>query len=248
MGGAIVLFYLALERLPLALAASIQFLGPLAIALMTSRKPLDAVLACVASIGVWLLVFEPPIASLNLHGVAFAFGAAGCWAAYIGFARLAESTSLFTPALALLAASLVLGPFGALEAGQAMASSHFLPLLVALAVLSAAIPVTLELFAVPRMPVRSFATLMSCEPVLAACAGAALLGEYLSVVQSGGIALIAGASIGVVMRSNLARSSPACAEAASRIHADRHIPDATRCAGAGDRRSNSRVSGATDAE
>jgi inner membrane transporter RhtA len=196
--GAMVFFFLAIERLPLGVAIAIQFLGPLAIALSHSRRVLDLAWAVLAAVGVWCLVgSDASVASMNVAGVGFALAAAVSWAGYILFGRVASAHyGSATAALSVSIAAFIMLPIGAQQVGFALLDTSLLPLALAVAVLSVALPFSLELYAIPRMPARTFAVFMSLEPAFGVLSGLFILGEQLGLVQISGILAVMGGAAG----------------------------------------------------
>ena len=189
-------FYEALQRLPLGITVTIEFLGPLSIALAGSRRWLDAVWALLAGAGVFLLADVGGGASLL--GVLFALAAAACWAAYILLgAKLGEATAGGTGlAIGMAVGALVVAPFGVAEAGSALLNPTILIIGFGVALLSSVIPYSLELEALRKMPPRLFGVLMSVEPAVAALAGVLILHENLRPLQWLAIMLVVTASAG----------------------------------------------------
>lgn len=172
-------FYLSLSRLPLGIAVTIEFLGPLAVALIGSRRALDVVWALLAAAGVVLLMEGG--GELDSLGVLFALGAGAFWALYIvAGAALGRHTSEGNGlALGMVVAALVAVPVGVADSGTALLAPWILVAGVGLALLSSVIPYTLDLEALRRMPPRVFGILMSLEPAMGALIGLAVLGEAL---------------------------------------------------------------------
>ncbi|MGH3648375.1 MAG: EamA family transporter [Micromonosporaceae bacterium] len=189
-------FYLAMERIPLGMAVTIEFLGPLLVALGGSRRWYDAVWALLAGGGVVLLTESggrvDPI-GLLLAGVAGA-----CWGGYILLgARLGKYTPGGTGlALATVWAALLVAPFGVANSGATLWDAKLLAIAAAVAVLSSVVPYSLEIEALRRMPARVFGVLMSLEPAVAALAGLAVLGELLTPGQWLAIGCVVVASVG----------------------------------------------------
>lgn len=212
MAGVIQMFYLAMERLPLGVAIVIQFLGPLAVALAGSRRVTDLVWPALAAGGVWLLTAAHGAnGPLDPIGIAWALGAAVCWGAYI---LLGRATSVrfgtSTAAVAVSIAGLLILPVGISHAGVALLSPALIPMALLVALFSTAIPFLLEFYAMPRMPARTFAVLMSTEPAFGVLSGFVLLHEMLSVAQTGGVALVVAAAAGAAWSSGqTAKSSVA---------------------------------------
>ena len=189
-------FYEALQRLPIGIAVTIEFLGPLAIALAGSRRWLDALWALLAGAGVLLLADVGGGASLL--GILFALGAAVCWASYILLgAKLGEATAGGSGlAIAMVVGAVVVAPFGVAEAGPALLNPTILIIGFGVALLSSVIPYSLELEALRKIPPRLFGVLMSVEPAVAALAGVLVLNENLRPVQWLAIMCVVAASAG----------------------------------------------------
>ncbi|WP_242642834.1 EamA family transporter [Lentzea alba] len=189
-------FYAALERIPLGAAVTIEFLGPLAVAVAGSRRWLDGLWVLLAGIGVVLLTGVQ--GGLLWTGVLFALAAGACWAAYILLtAKLGSKTSDGKGlALAMVVGAAVALPFGISSAGTAMLDPVVLAAGFAVALMSSVIPYSLELEALRRMPPRVFGILMSMEPAVAALAGLVLLGEQLKPAQWVAVCCVVIASVG----------------------------------------------------
>lgn len=195
-------FYQAIFRIPLGIAVTIEFLGPLTVALLGSRRLLDVLWAGFAAGGVALLT-EGGHGSISWVGVAFALGAATCWGLYIPLgARLGEHTSGGGGlAVAMSFAALIALPFGVVSAGTALLHPISLIAGFGVAILSAVVPFSLELEALRRIPPRVFGVLMSLEPAVGALAGLLVLGQALHPGQWAAIALVVSASVGASWKS-----------------------------------------------
>jgi inner membrane transporter RhtA len=198
MGWMNLFFYLSLDRIPLGIAVALEFTGPLAVSIATSRRAVDFVWIVLAVLGLSALlplgVAAKPLAPL---GVAFGLAAGVCWALYIGFGQKAGNAhGGQTAALGTLAGAIVIVPIGMAHAGTALWSPALLPTACVLALLSSALPYSLEMYALTRVPTRTFGVLMSGDPALAALSGLAFLHETLSVVQWAAVASIMLASAG----------------------------------------------------
>ncbi len=204
-----VLYYQALDRLPVGLAVAVEFIGPLAVAVLTSRRRTDFVWIALAAVGlVLLLPVLPQARHVSLTGVLFALGAGACWALYIVFGQRAGGhLGTQTVALGSIISAVLVVPFGLLHAGPIVFSRQVLLPGLAVAVLSTALPYTLEMFALTRMPTRTFGVLMSLEPAVGALSGLLLLGERLTRAQSAAILLVMAASAGATITAH--RSVPA---------------------------------------
>jgi inner membrane transporter RhtA len=189
-------FYAALERIPLGVAMTLEFAGPLGIALVGSRRRLDLLWGVLAVAGI--LVLSPIGGTVDPLGGALALLGGAFWAAYI---LLSARIGRTIPgggglALAMAVAAIATLPFG-VAAGERVAADPRL-LLVALGVglLSSVVPFSLELEALRRIPVRVFGVLMSLEPAIAALVGLVLLGEALGMREVAAIGLVVIASVG----------------------------------------------------
>jgi inner membrane transporter RhtA len=195
------LFYFALERIPLGLAVAFEFCGPLGIALIRSRRTVDVLWVVCAVSGLAILVPKGNSARLDPVGVAFALGAGVCWALYIVFGQAAGAAMHGGMAVALgmsIAAVMVL-PVGVIAAGRNLLSWEAARTAIAIAILSSALPYSLEMYALKRMPAQVFGVLMSIEPAIGALSGLVFLSERLSSLQWVGIGLIMMASTGSVL-------------------------------------------------
>ncbi|WP_067795944.1 EamA family transporter [Actinomadura formosensis] len=176
--------YQSFARIPLGVAVTIEFLGPLAVSIVASRRPRDALWVVLAGAGVVLLA-RGGSGALDPAGVAFALLAAACWAAYI--VLTAATGRRFSGSTGLAAASVVgtvaILPLGIASAGTALLDPRLLLIGLGVGLLSSVIPYSLELEALRRMPARVFGVLMSLEPAVAALVGMVLLGEVLTARQ-----------------------------------------------------------------
>ncbi len=191
------LFYEALARAPLGAVVTVEFLGPLAVAVAGSRRPRDAGVVALAGLGILLLARGG--GSVSIIGLVLAALAGACWAAYILVsAAVGRKHPGAAPlALAMGIAALISLPFGAQRAWHADARSLLLGACVG--ILSSVLPYTLELEALRRLPARMFGVLMSMEPAVAALAGLAILGETLTARQWGGVACVMVACVAVTL-------------------------------------------------
>jgi inner membrane transporter RhtA len=192
-------FYLGLARLDLGVAVTIEFVGPLAVAVFGSRRRLDLVWAAIAAVGIVLLANPGGANSIDGLGVLFVLIAGGCWAAYI---LIAQSAGRVFPGshgvtLAMVVATLVVTVPGIADAGSALLHPGLLAMGCAVGLLSSAIPYSLETEALRRIPANVFGVLMSLEPAVAALAGFVVLGQDLGLHEIVAIALVVAASAGV---------------------------------------------------
>ncbi|MBU8896224.1 EamA family transporter [Corallococcus sp. H22C18031201] len=199
LGGMNLSFYLALQRIPLGLCVTVEFLGPLAVAVFGSRRASDFLWVLLAAVGIGLLVpWTRGEGALDLVGVLLALVAAACWAAYIvtggRVSRLFSggqgvAIGMTFAALTVLPVALAGGVVSRLTPGLFAAG-------LAVAVLSSALPYSLEMTALRVLPSRTFGILMSLEPAVAAIAGLLFLRERLSVVQWLAVLCVSAASAG----------------------------------------------------
>lgn len=176
-------FYLAIERVPIGIAVALEFIGPLGVAVCNSRRWLDALWVSLAAIGIILLAPITNDLALDPTGIALALTAGGFWAAYILLsARVGQALPGGTGlAWAMTIGAVVLLPVGVVAGGVALLSPQLLLIGFGVALLSSALPYSLELEALRRMPVRVFGVLLSLEPVAAALMGFLVLRETLEL-------------------------------------------------------------------
>ncbi|HIE5388640.1 TPA: threonine/homoserine exporter RhtA [Enterobacter cancerogenus] len=192
------MFYLSIQTIPLGIAVALEFTGPLAVALFSSRRPVDFIWVVLAVLGLWfLLPLGQNVSHIDLTGAALALGAGACWAIYILTGqRAGEEHGPATVALGSLIAAIVFVPIGMAQATESIWQWSILPVGLAVAVLSTALPYSLEMIALTRLPTRIFGTLMSMEPALAAVSGMVFLGETLTLTQTLALCSIIAASMG----------------------------------------------------
>ena len=188
--------YQSFARIPLGVAVTIEFVGPLALAVIGSRRPRDLIWVALVAVGVALLGLEP--GPVSTAGVLFALVAGVAWAAYI---LLSAQTGQRWPglgglAMASVVATLLLTPFAIATGGGDLLDPTVLALGAAVGLLSSVIPYSLELTALRTLPPRVFSILMSLEPAAAALAGVLVLRELLSPLQVLAMACVVVASIG----------------------------------------------------
>ena len=190
-------FYESLAHIPLGPAVTLEFIGPLSVAVFGSRRPRDLAWVLLAAMGI-VLLSSPSGSGLNTIGVILALGAGAWWAAYI---LLSARVGRVFPggnglALAMVVASALVLPVGIAQGGSNLLTAHVFVAGCAVAVLSSVIPYSLELEALRRMPANVFGVLMSLEPAAAAIAGLIVLDQVLKASQWAGIALVVLASAG----------------------------------------------------
>ena len=206
MGTMNLVFYLALRTVPLGIAVTVEFLGPLLLSLVQTRRLLDLLWALLAAGGVVLLGTTNSGAA-PLGGLMLAFVAGLCWAGYIVFSArlggLVPGTGGLTVSLSV--AALIALPFGAAGASAVLENPLLLVGGTAVALLSSVFPYGLEINALRRIPTRVFGILMSLEPAGAAIAGLLILGQRLSAVEIVALLLVTLASAGVTLGARPAR-------------------------------------------
>ncbi|HEX6444558.1 MAG TPA: EamA family transporter [Streptosporangiales bacterium] len=198
--------YEAIARLPLGVAVTLEFLGPLGLALATSRRWRDVLWVVSAGGGVVLLE-GGSTSGLDWVGVVFALTAASCWVGYILLSgqtgrRFQKADGL---ALAMTVGAVVILPVGIAGAGGALARPTTLGIGALVALMSSVVPYTLELFALRRIGPGTFGILMSLDPALAAAAGVLVLAQRPGGWQLLGIALVVVASVGVTLEARRRR-------------------------------------------
>jgi inner membrane transporter RhtA len=209
LAGMNAMFYLSINRLPLGIAVSFEFIGPLSVALYYARQKFDFVWVGLAILGLILLFpFDQVSQNLDLIGIAFALGAGACWALYIVAGQKPSGISgNHTVCLGMFIGMLCLMPI-ALFSG--MSANVFEPsnlvYFITLAVLASALPFSLEMIALRNLTALSFGTLMSVEPAIAALSGFIFLGEQLLWNQWLALATIIAASIGCTYTTQQAKN------------------------------------------
>ena len=207
------LFYMSLRTIPFGLAVAIEFAGPLSVAMFSSCRVIDFVwlLLAVCSLAL-LLPINPGAAPLDPAGVGYALAAAVCWGAYIVFGkRVGHLHAGQSVALGLSVAAIAVVPFGIWQAGSALLDPQLLLYGVGVAAISSAVPISLEMVALKRLPKESFGIMASMEPAVAALLGMLVLDEQLTGTQWLAIALtmLAAAGSSFTAQRGLAQSAPA---------------------------------------
>ncbi|HEX7854469.1 MAG TPA: DMT family transporter [Sphingobium sp.] len=210
LGAMNLLFYMAIARIPLGIALAFEFIGPLAVATFSSRHLRDFGWIALAVIGLRLLLpTQTDGHPLDPDGIAFALVAGVFWGAYIIMGRRAGTVlGAEAPAFGMIVGALLAIPFGIVESGSGLLAPPVLGLALVVALLSSAIPYSLEMFALRRLPTRTFGVLTSGEPAVGAVMGALFLQEKLPLAKWLGIAGIVGASIGTTIFSRSRRGTP----------------------------------------
>ncbi|OBV37485.1 EamA family transporter [Janthinobacterium psychrotolerans] len=191
-------FYMSLRTIPFGIAVAIEFSGPLAVALFSSRRALDFLWVLLAATGLALLLpLGHDVSTLDPAGMMFALAAAVFWAIYIIFGKRASHLHAgHSVSLGLFVAALVVVPVGVAHAGSALLSPLILATGLGVALISSAIPISLEMVALKRLSSQAFGIMASMEPAVAALLALMLLDEYLSAAQWLAITLIIAASVG----------------------------------------------------
>jgi inner membrane transporter RhtA len=200
-------FYQSFARIPLGIAVTIEFLGPLAVAVLGSRRPLDLVWVALAGSGVALLGLSR--VSLNVAGVLFALVAGLCWAFYILLSQRTGRrwSGLSGLSVAGLVGAVVLAAPAIVVGGEQLLQPRVLLLGLAIGLLSSAIPYSLELISLRRIPPHVFGILMSLEPAVAAVTAMVILAEFLSPGQWVAVACVIAASVGATYSARRARTA-----------------------------------------
>ncbi|MBB6502141.1 EamA family transporter [Pedobacter cryoconitis] len=205
LGAMNLVFYLAIKRIPLGLGVTLEFVGPLMLAIFGSKRIVDYLWVLLAAAGI-ALIAPWGNKGIDLIGIFLALAAGGFWASYIvlggRISKLMNGGDAVT--VGMLFATLVVLPFGIGSGGLGQMTPVLLLLGIALALLSSAIPFTLEISALRQMPARTFSILMSIEPAVAALSGLVLLDEHLNLYQWIAVALVIIASAGATLTAKKA--------------------------------------------
>lgn len=210
LGGMNFFFYMSLRTVPLGIAVALEFTGPLTVALFCSRKAIDFVWIALATLGLLLLIpMGAGSTNIDLVGIGYALGAGVCWGLYIVFGQKAGADNgIQTAALGVLIAALFIAPIGIVHAGTSLLNLALVPTALGVAVLSTALPYSLEMMALTRLPARTFGTLASIEPAFGALSGLIFLHESLTLTQWLAIASIIFASVGATLTTRSRLSTP----------------------------------------
>jgi inner membrane transporter RhtA len=193
-------FYMALQWIPLGVAIAIEFLGPLSVAIATSRRGADFLWVGLAVVGLALLLPHGGSVHLDWRGVGFALAAGLGWALYIVFGQKAgRALGASVPAAGMIFAALLVAPIGIMHAGAALLAPRVVLLGAAVGLCSSAVPYALEMVALRRLRPNVFGTLMSAEPAVGSVMGLLCLGEVLSAEQWLAIGLIVLSSAGAAL-------------------------------------------------
>ena len=192
------MFYLSLKTLPLGIAIAIEFTGPLLLSVFNSRKLVDFFWAMLAMAGLLLLIPSGDQAShLDPAGVAYALAASVFWVLYIIYGKAAGALPRGQAvSLGMVTGAIVVIPFGVVEAGAKLLDPSLLLAWLGIGILASALPYSLEMVALKKLPYKTFGVLLSMEPAMGALAAAVILNEQLTMLQSVAIACIVMASAG----------------------------------------------------
>jgi len=203
-------FYMSLRTIPLGIAVALEFTGPLAVAVLHSRRSSDLIWVGLAVAGLVLLL---PVKGLGRPldpvGMALALIAGGFWGLYIVFGQKAGAThGGAAVAMGGLVAALLVAPFGIAHAGRALLDPAIWPMALVVALMSSVIPYSCEIVGLTRLPTRTFGILMSLEPAVAALSGLIFLRERPTPLQVLAILAVIAASLGAVATTAAGRSEP----------------------------------------
>jgi inner membrane transporter RhtA len=217
LGAMNLMFYMSIERIPLGVALAVEFIGPLAVATFGSRRWADLVWVSLAIIGLFLVLpSDFGGTPLDPIGLVLALAAGVFWGAYI-FAgkRAGDAIGSAAPAYGMIVAALLTLPFGVAEGGARLLTGPVLGWGLIVALLSSAIPYTLEMFALRRLPAKTYGVLTSGEPAVGALMGAVMLSETLPAIRWLGIGAIVAASLGTTMTARPDRDRSIASEVAA---------------------------------
>lgn len=204
------LIYRAFATIPLGIAISIEVLGPLAVALIASRRLIDILWVALALAGLVLLPLGAGDAGLDWRGVTFALAAALCWGIYVAVGGQIAHLGSRGVAIGMAVAAIFVVPLGAAHAGKNLIAPQVLALGAVVAVLSSALPFLLDIYALARLPRKVFGILMSASPAVSAIAGFLILREALNPLQWAGIAAITAACTGSAMAAGSLAKPAGC--------------------------------------
>ena len=201
LGGMNYLFYQSILTLPLGVAVAFEFTGPLAVAIFSSRRAVDFLWIVLAIAGLALLLpIGHSMSNVDITGALYALAAGGCWALYIIFGKKSGmQNGPTTVAIGVGIGTCCFAPIGFWQNGMALLSPDVLPLALGVGILSTALPFSLEMMALTRIPARTFGTLMSLEPAVGALSGMIILGEHLTLLEWCALGAVVFASAGATL-------------------------------------------------
>jgi inner membrane transporter RhtA len=204
------LFYVALKTVPLGVTVALEFTGPLLVATLQSHRKLDILWVALAVAGILLL--SPPVPTdhpIDPFGVACALGAGGAWAVYIIFAqRAGAELGHQTASIGMSIAAVLVLPVGLIHSGMALFQPSILVSAIAVGIFSSALPFTLEMVALTRMPARVYGTIAALDPAAGALMGLVMLNEALTPWQWAGIAVVMAAAAGSALTMRAPKAMP----------------------------------------
>jgi inner membrane transporter RhtA len=204
LGGMNFLFYISISKIPLGIAVALEFTGPLAVALFASKKLLDFIWVLLAVTGLILLLpLHEFSAQLDMTGIFCALAAGACWAGYILYGQKASLTvnSGFAVSIGMIFAAMTVVPIGVIQIVTGLFSMKVIPIGIAVAILSSALPYSLEMIALKGLSRSTFSILMSLEPAFATLSGYIFLSEKLTSLQFLAIFFVIAASAGSSLTS-----------------------------------------------
>lgn len=203
-------FYMALKRIPLGITVGLEIIGPLSMALFSSRRPSDIIWIIFAVVGIWLLIPHSETAqSLDPIGMFYALLAGAFWVVYATCARKVSSLhGAKTVSLGVAISALVFLPVGIINVGPSIFTLESIIFATMVSILSTAIPFTLELITLSKIPLRVYGTLTSLEPAIAALSGILVLNQHLTWTQWLAILSICAAAIGTTTTVKPSEISP----------------------------------------
>lgn len=205
LAGMTLFFYESIDRIPLGMAVTVEFIGPLGVALLTSRSRRDWIWAALAACGIFLLSGWTGSSDVDRTGLAFALVAGLLWGSYIlqgkKLGERADGNKILV--LPVIVAALVTAPIGIHEGGVALLESKVILVGIAVGVLGSAIPFSLDIAAMRRLPSSVFGVMMSLEPAIAAAVGFLFLSQGLSAVEILAIGLVVAASAGALRSTSV---------------------------------------------
>jgi inner membrane transporter RhtA len=210
LGAMNLLFYMAIARIPLGIAVALEFSGPLFVAVISSRRLIDLAWTGLALLGLLLLSpFVETRQPLDPAGILLALGAGAGWAAYIVLGQFAgRELGTQTVAIGSVIAAIGVLPFGVACAGPALRQPSVLAGALLLGLFSTALPFTLEMVALTRMPATLYGTLTCVEPAIGALMGLLLLGQHLTAPQMAGLIVVMAAAAGAASSLRKPIASP----------------------------------------
>jgi len=203
------MFYMSIKTLPLGIAIAIEFTGPLLLSVFNSRKLVDFFWVILAMAGLLLLIpTGSQASSLDPAGVAYALAASVFWVLYIIYGKAAGTLPRGQSVpLGMMIGALLVIPFGVAEAGAKLLDPSLLLAGLGIGILASALPYSLEMVALKKLPYKTFGVLLSMEPAMGALAAAVILNEQLTLMQSLAIACIVAASAGTAATAGRRRKT-----------------------------------------